>query len=71
MLVHLVYFHMIRRCTMTYTVDKNGVVQGAKTMEELLAEIAVDQRLVNRLKKVEAHAKKVWAAVDMEARDQK
>ena len=56
---------------MTYTVDKNGVVQGAKTMEELLAEIAVDQRLVNRLKKVEAHAKKVWAAVDMEARDKR
>ena len=56
---------------MTYTVDKNGVVQGAKTMEELLAEIAVDQRLVNRLKKVEAHAEKVWADIEKKAQDEK
>ena len=59
----------------TYTVSKDGLVMG-KTLEEILSEIesdkkVVDQRRINRLQSTQAHAEKVWAIKDQEARDQK
>ena len=59
----------------TYTMSKDGLVMG-KTLEEILSEIesdkkVVDQRRINRLQSTQAHAEKVWAIKDQEARDQK
>ena len=55
---------------MTYTVDKNGVVQG-KTLEELLAEIASEKNQLNRLEAVKVHAEEVWAEEERRERDKK
>ena len=49
-----------------------GVVEDPRSIEDWVAKIqSTSSNRVKRLEEVCTHAKKVWAAVDMEARDQK